>query len=267
MADAAVAVVALLVLGPGAVALRGVLDGLRIGIPASIAVLAPLAEGARLVRRWGVRSGARPVLAGATLVVATLLRVLVPALAGPLGIGGFLVADAVWWAGGLLLARRRRRFLIGALALEAPLVVVVAAPAVAAGGVRIGAVAAAQQGLPFAATMPVAFLLLLAVVGVLLPWAVQADVRRLGGTARLLGGAALAAQPVSAAAAASVLFLGLGAGWAVVATALLTAVVVVAERWFPRPALARLTRVSLAVLLPLGAVQLAIVVVLAVLAG
>lgn len=267
MADAVLAVVALAVLGAGVVALRAVLDGLRTGIPASIAVLAPLAEGARLIRTWGTRRAERPVLAGAVLLLSVVLRVLVPTLAGPLGVGGFLLADVGWWIGGVLLARRPRRFLVAALAVEAPLVLALAAPAVAAGTMRVDGVAGAQQGLPFAATMPVALLLVLGIGGVLLPWAVHGEVRQLGGTARLLVGAALAAQPVSAAAAAAVLFLGLGGGWAVVATALLAAALVVAARRFPVLPLRRLTRLALTVLLPLAVVQLAIVVVLAVLAG
>jgi NADH-quinone oxidoreductase subunit H len=266
VADAALAALALVVLGTGVGALRAVLDGLLTGTPASIAVLAPLAEGARLIRTGGTRSGARPVLAGAVLLLSAGLRVLVPTLAGPLGIGGFLVADVVWWLGALLLVRRPG-FLLAALAVEAPLVLVLAAPAVATRSIRVDAVAGAQQGLPFAATMPVAFLLLLALGGVLLPWVVEGEAGHLGGTARLLVGAALAAQPVATAAAVSVLFLGLGGGGAVAATALLAVVLVVAARRFPRLGPRRLIRLALAVLLPLALVQLAVVVVLAALGG
>jgi NADH-quinone oxidoreductase subunit H len=266
VADGVLAVVALLVLGAAVVALQAVLDGLRTGIPASIAVLAPLAEGARLIRTRGIRSAARPVLAGAVLLVSAVLRVLVPTLAGPIGVGGFLVADVVWWIGGLLLVQRPR-FLLAALAVEGPLVLALAAPAVSAGSIGVEGVVGAQQGLPFAVTMPVALLLLLGVGGVLLPWAVLGEARHLGGAARLLVGAALAAQPVSAAAAASVLFLGLGGGWAVVAAALLAGALVVLARGFPRLGLRRLSRIALAVLLPLALVQLAVVIVLTGLGG
>ena len=172
----------------------------------------------------------------------------------------------MWWVGGVLLVRRQR-FLLAALAVEAPLVLALAAPAVSARSIRVDGVVGAQQGLPFAATMPVAFLLLLGIGGVLLPWAVQREARHLGGTARLLVGAALAAQPVSAAAAAAMLFLGLGGGWAMVAATLLAGALVIGARWFPLLGLRRLSRLALAVLLPLAFVQLVVVTVLTVLGG
>jgi NADH-quinone oxidoreductase subunit H len=230
-------------------------------------VLAPLAEAARLLRARSARSGAAPGVAGALLLAAAVLRVLVPTVAGSLGVGGYVVADGLWWVGGLLLSGRRGPFVLGALALEAPLVLALVAPAVSVRSIRVDDIVTDQQGLPLAAEMPVAFVIVLAIGGVLLPWAVQGDARRLGGTARLLVGAGLAAQPVSVAATASVLLLGLGGGWAIAASALLTAVLVVAARRFPALRMRRLTAPALAVLLPLALVQLAVVIVLAVLEG
>lgn len=259
MADAGLALVALLVLGGAVVALRAVLDGLRTGLPASIAVLAPLAEGARLLRTRRASGGA---LAGSLFLLAAVLRVLVSGLAGPVGVAGFVIADAVWWLGGLLLVERRPRFMLGALAVELPLLLALAAPVVAARSLRIDVVVAADRAIPLAVEAPVAFLIVLAVGGVLLPWAVSGGSRPVAGRARLLVGAGLAAQPVSAAAAASVLFLGLGGWSAVGAEALLTVVLVVAARRFPALRLRRLIGPALALLTPLAVLQLAIVIAL-----
>ena len=263
MAEAVLAVVALLVLAVGVAALRAVLDGRRSGTPASIAVLGPLSEAARLLRERS--GGSVPVLAGALLLVAAVARGIVPVLVGPLGLGAFVAADVVWWIGGLLLAERRGRFLLGALAVEVPLVLALAAPAVAARSTRLSDVVAAERTLPFAAEAPVAFLLVLVIGGVLLPWAIRVDRRRGGG--RLLIGAGLAAQPVSAAAAATLLFVGIGGGWGVVATAVLAAALVLLARRLPALRLGRVVRPALVVLLPLAVVQLAVVVALTVLAG
>ena len=122
------------------------------------------------------------------------------------------------------------------------------------------------QDLPLAAEAPVAFLLLLVVGGVLLPQAVAGPVDGLGGAARLLAGAGRAAQPVSAAATASMLLLGTDDGWTWLAASLLAAVLVVVSRRFPVLSTPRLVRLALTVLLPLAVVQLAIVVALSALA-
>jgi len=259
MAEAAIAVLALLVLGVAVVGLRAVLDGLRTGVPASIAVLAPLAEGARLLRTRavGAHPGALPVVAGALLLLAPLARAVLLVDDVPGGVAWLAAADALWWIGAVLLGRWR------AIVLELPLLVALAAPVVAAGSLRTDA---PQQDLPFAAEAPVAFLLLLVVGGVLLPWAVHGPVERLGGTARLLAGAGRAAQPVSAAATASVLLLGTSGGWTWLAAAVLAAVLVIAARRFPVPSVRRLAWLSVVVLLPLAVVQLAIVVGLTLLA-
>ncbi|GAA2752600.1 hypothetical protein [Amnibacterium kyonggiense] len=268
---ALLAVVTLLLLGAAVVALRAALDARGTGMT-SIAVLAPLAEGARLVRTRTARARPAEVVGGALLLLAPAVRVLALPLAGPAllgaapGLGWFVVADAIWWVGAGLLAGRR--VLPAALALEAPLLLALASPAVAVGSVRITDVAAGRLGLPLAVEAPVAFLLILVVGGVLLPWAVQPATARLGGSARLLAGAGAAAQVVAASATASLLLLGAGPGvpLLVAATAILGGVLVLAARRFPVLALGRLARLGVVALLPLAAVQLGIVVALSLLA-
>jgi hypothetical protein len=249
MVEAAIGVLAVLVLGAGFVALRAVLDGLRTGLPASIAVLAPLAEGARRTRSRAVahRPGTRPVVAAVLLLLAPLVRVVLLAL--PDAVLWLLAAEALWCGGAVLLAGWR------VLLLEPPILAALAAVVVGGAG-----------ALPLAAEAPVALVLLLVVGGVLLPWSVQAPIDRLGGAARLLAGAGRALQPVSIAAAGAALLLGTRGGWTWLLAAVLAAVLVIAARRFPVPRPPHLVRLALLVLLPLGLVQLAIVVVLRLLA-
>jgi NADH-quinone oxidoreductase subunit H len=271
---AACALVALLVLGAGAAALRAVLDGRRVGVPPSVSVVAPLAESARLLRsRPAGRAVPRtPVVAGVALLAAAALRVLaLPIAGGTLGLLWLVAADVVWWAGAALLAERgdRVRTLLRAAVIEAPLLVALAAPVVAAGSLRAPDLLAAQQSLPFAAEAPVALLVVLLVGGLLLPAAVP---ERGTGAGRLLVAAARAVQPVSAAAVAAVLLLGLGgspsgAALLVGATALLAALVVWVAHRLPVLRPQRLVELSAAVLLPLALVQLGVVVVLTLLGG
>ncbi|MGT2426420.1 hypothetical protein [Amnibacterium kyonggiense] len=267
------AVVALLLLGAVVVSLRAVLDARGAGM-ASIAVLAPLAEGARLVRRRAVggRAGWAPVAAGALLLVSPVVRVLALPIAGPAPLGAApgpiwsVVADAIWWAGAALLVGRR--VLPAAVALEAALVAALAATATALGGAGSAGAPLGRLGVPPAAEAPVAFLLLVVGGGVLLPWAVRPAVSRLGGVARLLAGAGLAAQPVAAAATGALLLLGPGprASLLAVVAVLLACALVLAERRFPVLSLPRLVRLGARVLVPLAAVQLGIVLALALLA-
>jgi NADH-quinone oxidoreductase subunit H len=262
----AAAVLALVALGAGVVALVAVLDGRRLGIPASLAVLAPLAETARLLRSrpTGTR---RRLLGGAVLVAASVLRVLAlpvadtAVLGAPLGIGWFVVADLVLWTGGALLAGRAApRLLLRAAAVEAPLLLALAA-----------AVAASQGDERLAVEAPVAFLTLLVGGGILLPRVVAPNSVGTGAD-RLLVAAGRAMQPVSVSAVAAVLFLEAGGspGGALLllgATVVLTGLLVVLARRVPVPRPALVARLSLRVLLPLAAVQLAVVVALTVLAG
>ena len=276
---AACTLVALLVLGAGAAALRAVLDGRRVGVPASVSVVAPLAESARLLRSRPAAGAVprTPVVAGVALLVAAALRVLAlpvagaPLLGGTLGLLWLVAADVVWWAGAVLLADRvdRVRTLLRAAVIEAPLLVALAAPAVAAGSLRAPDLLVAQQTLPFAAEAPVALLVVLLVGGLLLPAAVP---ERGTGAGRLLVAAARAVQPVSAAAVAAVLLLGVGgspSGAALLAgaTALLAAIVVWVAQRLPVLRQQRLVELSAVVLLPLTLVQLGVVAVLTLLGG
>lgn len=261
MAEAG-ALLALLVLAAGAAALRAVLDGRRTGTPASIAVLAPLAEAARLVRTRGTRPGARTVVAGVLLLASPVLRVLALPFDGrPLAdaLLPALVADLAWWAGVLLLAERRppAARLRGAVALELPVVAALLVTVFALPG----------STLPLVVEAPVAFLVLLVVEGVLLPWSVAGPADRLGGIALLLVRAAVAAQLVAGAATASAVFLDGGRTAVLVGAALLACALLVLERRVPLLGLARRTRLAVAVLLPLAVAQLALVIVLRVLGG
>lgn len=271
------ALVVLALLGAGAAALRAVLDGGRVGVPASVSVVAPLAEAARLLRRRapGRSTSRRPVVAGTALLGAAALRVLAlpiagaPLLGGSFGLLWLVVADAVWWAGATVLAERgdRGRSVLRAVALEAPLVVALATPAVAAGSLRAPDLLAAQQSLPFAAEAPVALLIALVAGGLLLPAALPAR-----GTARPLVAAARAVQPVSAAGVAAVLLLGAGgspsgAVLLVPVAALLAALVVAVAQRLPVLRPQRLVELSAVVLLPLALVQLGVVAVLTLLGG
>ncbi|RIX30815.1 NADH-quinone oxidoreductase subunit H [Amnibacterium setariae] len=260
---------ALLVLGLGVAALRAVLDGVRLGVPASIAVLGPAADAARCLRTRPSRGAARPTVAGALLLASALVRVLAlpvlaaPLLGGPLGIGWLVVADAVWLLGLGLLDRRR---LLPALAVEPALLLALAVPVVSTGSLDATRIVQAQS-LPVGIAAPVAVVVLLVAAGALLPEAVPRPGR---GPAGLLVSAALAAQPVAAAATAAVLLLGLGGpGGALPLAAVvivLGALLVLLQRRFPVPRPRRLAGFALAVLLPLAAVQLAVVVALALLA-
>lgn len=244
------AVALLLVLAAGVVALRAVLDGARVGVPASIAVLAPVSEVARLLRS---RPRALPVLGGAGLLAAPVLRVV--ALDLPNAVVWFVAADLLWWiAGALLLGRAGLlRYAGRAVAVEVPLLLALAVPSVAG-----------SSEPPLGLEAPVAALLM-AAGGVLLPWAVAP--RAVGsGAGRLLVGAGLAAQPVSASAVAAAMFLPPGVASLGGGTVALTLLLVLVARRVPtlRPPL--VARLSLRVLLPLAAVQLAIVAALTLLA-
>jgi hypothetical protein len=252
----AVALVLLIAFAGGVVALGAVLDGARSGTPASIAVLAPLAEAARHVRGRVPGTATPGRVAGAGLLVASVVRLLAlpldgsPLLGAPLGTGWVLVADAVWWCAAALLVEpgARRRLAVCALALEAPLVVALATRLLAVGA-----------GVPVGVEAPVALLLVVVVGGALLPWAVRGR----AGARPLLVRVGLAAQPVSAAAVAAALLLGGTGGVLVLETAVMTALVVVVSRRFPVLSRPRLARLGSTVLLPLALLQLGAVAVLA----
>jgi NADH-quinone oxidoreductase subunit H len=179
-----------------------------------------------------------------------------------------LAPDATRTAG----RRPAGRLLLQALAIELPVAAALAAPAVAAGALRIGAVTA-QDGPPAAVQMPVALLVLLAVIGVLAPWSAPlAPTRPAAGLDGLLVGVARAAALVAGLAGAAAVLLGHTAEPAgllrlVLATALLVVVVEAAARRFPVLRGDQAAVVAVAVLLPLALLQLAVVAALALLAA
>ncbi|MEP7331679.1 MAG: NADH-quinone oxidoreductase subunit H [Terracoccus sp.] len=263
----------------------------------------PLREVARLMRQrrrttveadtplW--RTGS-----GGPLVIATLMVIVVPlgswtVFDPPVGVVWFNAMDVCVWAlvwltgwgpnsahglvGGY-------RFLAQAIGYELPLMFALVAPPVAAHSLRVGDVAAAQQGLWFVVWMPVAFVVYL--VGVLgfSVWgpfsaAVGADVAggvaaELSGLDRLLFFTGRYALLAAGAAFAVPMFLGGGAGpllpgwlWVLVkAIVVLTALVLVRRRLpAARPDL--FMEVGWLVLLPAALAQVLIVSVVAVWRG
>lgn len=296
---AALLPVGLLLLAGGAVAFQAVLDGRPARVPASVAVLAPLAETARLLRQGRRTLAGADVLlwrlAGVGLLVAAVLQVAVVPVGGAVvadlavGVVWFNAVDVLLWACWWLLGWGANstwalvgghRFLAQALSAELPLMFALIGPAVAAHSLRMTDVVAAQRDLWFAVQMPVAFLVFLAGVVAFAAWGPFAAsagrdiasgvLAELAGTDRLLVLAGRAALLVAGAAVAVPLFLGGGAGpglppaaWTVVKTALLVAVLVVAGRRVPQLRPERLAEVSWLVVLPLVLVQLLVVAVLA----
>lgn len=268
------ALLALPLLAGGTAALRAVLDGRAARVPASIAVLAPASEAARALRTLPLLAagGAAMRVAALVTIVVAVVRVLLlpldgaPALVTPLGVGAFVLLDLVcwgaWWA-----VERHRRLPLHAVAVELPVLLALAGPAVAAGSLRADAIAAAQRDLPFAVQMPGALLVLVAVLGLLAPW--SAPLRtppRPAGLDGLLLRAARAVGLVSGLATASALLLGGGLVRTGAATVLLLVVVEVVARRLPVLRDGRGARAAVGVLLPLAALQLAVVVALALLA-
>jgi NADH-quinone oxidoreductase subunit H len=277
------AVPALLLLTGGAVAVRAVLAGRATGLPASLAVLAPAAEAARAVRTLpplppggaAVRIGAVGLLATAVARVLLLPLGGTPLLDPPAGLPAWLVLDLLAWLCWAPLGRHRGalgRLVLQAVAVELPVAAALAAPAVAAGTVRIAAVTG-QEGPPAALQMPVAPLVLLAVLGLLAPWSAPlAPSRPASGLDRLLLGTGRAAALVAGLAGVAAVFLGRTADPAgllrlVVATVLLVLLVEVAARRFPVLRDEQPSVVAIAVLLPLALLQLAVVAALALLAA
>ncbi len=141
------------------------------------------------------------------------------------------------------------RFLAHGLGYELPLMFALVAPAIAAGSLDVGRVAAAQDGLWFVVWMPVAFLVYLLGVAAFSVWgpfapAIGTDVAggaraELSGVDRLVFEAGRYALLAAGAAFAVPMFLGGGAGpllpgwaWVLVKTLALLAVLVwVRRRW------------------------------------
>ncbi len=159
-----------------AATLDGMLSARRDGLPASMGAARPLDEAARLLRqRRRVTVAADTLLwrIGATgLVVAALLMVAVIPLGSwtvlDLDVGviwvnavDVLVWALVWLSGwgpnSVHSLVGGYRFLGQALAYELPLMFALVAPAVAAGSLNVGTIAAAQESQWFVVEMPLAF--------------------------------------------------------------------------------------------------------------
>lgn len=164
------------------------------------------------------------------------------------------------------------RFLAHGLAYELPLMFALVAPAIAAGSLAVGEIAAAQEGVWFVVWMPVAFLVFLIGVSGFSVWgpfapAIAADITG-GVLAELSGIDRLVVQAgrhmfLAAGAAFSVpLFLGGGAGpvlpgwaWVLVKTVVVLAVLVWLRRKIPLLRPDRFMEIGWIVLLPATIVQ------------
>lgn len=300
--------VVVVVLAYAAAALDAALgDSGRVGEPGTTveaaveaAVRAPAREAARLlVQQRRVTLAADTVvwrLGGATLIVAALLA------AAVIPLGGYVVADlsvgVVWfnamdvlaWAALWLVGWGANsafslvggyRFVAQALAYELPLMFALTTPALAAGSLRVGDIAAAQSGLWFAVWMPVAFLVyLLATVAMTFwgPFDQPAHRDIAGGVAAELSGVDRLVFLVgryllltSAAAFAVPLFLGGGQGpllpgwgWSLVKTLAVLAVLVWSRRRLPTLRMDRFEEFAWMVLVPLTLIQALVVALVAI---
>ncbi|MEO7753642.1 MAG: NADH-quinone oxidoreductase subunit H [Terracoccus sp.] len=255
----------------------------------------PLSEMSRLLRqrRRTTLESDEPLwrIGGGGLVVVALLMVLVVPLGEwtlfdlPVGVVWFNAMDVCVWGLVWLLGWGANsthalvggyRFLAHALGYELPLMFALTAPAVAAGSLRLGDVAAAQDGLWFIVWMPVAFLVYaIGVLGFSVwgPFAAApgADLAggvtaELSGLDRLLVAAGRHTLLAAGAAFAVPMFLGGGAGpvlpgwaWVLVKTAVVLAVLVLLRRRVPvlRPDL--FLEIGWLWLLPAAIVQILVV--------
>ena len=292
--------VAVLVPAVGALALLGAVTSAALsaraaGRPAASGLSVPLVETARLLvqqRRTTVSNDdvLTRVGGGGLLVAALLGAAVVP-------VGGYAVADlsvgVVWlnasealvWALVWLLGWGANsavalvggyRWLAVALSYELPLMFALVSPAVAAGSLDLGEVAAAQQGLWYVVWMPAAaavYLLAVLAFAVSGPFAAPLGpdlaggaVAEASGSDRLLVLAGRWALLAVGAAAAVPLFLGGGAGpllpswlWSVVKTVAVLAVLVGARARLPLVRLDRFLTYAWTVLVPLTLLQALVV--------
>lgn len=294
---AAAALLGLLVLG--AATLDSVLTARAEGARSS-GLLGPVHEGARLMRqRRRITVAADPLLwriGGAGLLVTALLMVAVVPLGRwtifdlDVGVMWFNAMDVLVWALVWLVGWGPNsahalvggyRFLAHGLAYELPLMFALIAPAVAAGSLNVGVVAAAQDGLWFVVWMPVAFavycvgVLGFSVWGPFAP-ALGADIAggvgaELSGVDRLLFHAGRYALLAAGAAFAVPMFLGGGSGpflpawaWVLVKTVVLLAALVWLRRRVPALRPDQFLEVGWLVLLPAVLLQDLLVAVIAV---
>jgi NADH-quinone oxidoreductase subunit H len=246
----------------------------------------PVLEVARLLRQRRRRTVAADLLLwrvgiSGLVPVALLMVTLVPLgrwtlFDSPVGVVWFNALDVlvwalVWLAGwgpnavfGLV---GGYRFLALALGYELPLMFALVAPAVAAGSLRVGDLAAGQAGLWYVVWMPVAFVVYcLGVVAFSVwgPFAVAAGddlaggvLAEVSGVDRLLFLAGRYALLAAGSAFAVPLFLGGGAGpvlpswaWVLIKTVVLVALLVAAGRRLPALRPDKFVEVAWVVLLP-----------------
>ena len=289
-----------IVLALFAAALHAMSESAGTGRGRLVAATAPLGEVARLLRQRRRRTVAADLLlwrlATAGLVPLALLKVAVVPLGrwtlfdSPVGVVWFNAMDVVVWAlvwlagwgpnsvhslvGGY-------RFLAQAVGYELPLMFSLVAPPIAAGSLRVGDVASAQDGVWFAVWMPVAFLVYC--IGVVAfsvwgPFAVAVGCDLAGGVLaessgvdRLLFLAGRYALMVAGAGFAVPMFLGGGTGpwlpasvWVLVKAMLLVAAFVAVGRRVPALRPDKFVEVAWVVLLPLTVAQDLVVAVVAV---
>lgn len=286
-----------------AAAFDGALTARSAGRPSRQGLRRPLTETARLMRQRRRTTVAADTLlwrvGGGGLLVAALLMVVVVPLGSwsltdlEVGVVWFNAMDVVVWAVVWLAGWGPNsahalvgayRFLAQALAYELPLMFALTAPAVAAGSLRVGDVAAAQDELWFAVWMPVAFGVYCAGVVGFSVWgplsaAAGADLAggvlaESSGVDRLLLLAGRYALLVAGCAFAVPVFLGGGAGpllpgwlWVLVKTVLLVAALVAVRRRLPVVRPDRFLEIGWLVLLPAVLLQVLVVAVVSVARG
>jgi NADH-quinone oxidoreductase subunit H len=269
-----------------AASLDGVVSARAEGRSALAGVTSPLRETTRLMRQRRRVTVAADLLlwrlaTGGLLVVAAMMVTVVPLGTWTLldlGVGvmwfnamDVMVWALVWLAGWGPNAAHSLvggyRFLAQGLAYELPLMFALVAPAVAAGSLRVGDVASAQQGLWFAVWMPVAFAVYCLGVVAFSVWgpfavATGSDLAggvlgELSGVDRLVFLAGRYALLTAGAAFAVPIFLGGGSGpllpgaaWVVVKTLVLLAGFVWLRRRLPAVRPDRLMETAWLVLLP-----------------
>ncbi|PYF95908.1 NADH dehydrogenase subunit H [Georgenia satyanarayanai] len=283
----------LLLLALAGAAVDGLAAGRAGGVRGGLGT--PVWESARLLRQRRRTTVAADSLlwriGGGGLVVVALLMVAVVPLGRwtiadlPVGLVWFNAMDVLVWALVWLLGWGANsahslvggyRFLAQALSYELPLMFALVAPAVAAGSLRMGDVAAAQEGLWYVVWMPVAFVVFcLGVIAFSVwgPFSVAAGgdiaggvLAELSGPDRLLVLAGRYALLAAGAAFAVPLFLGGGAGpvlpgwvWSLLKTVALLAVLVLVRGRLPAVRPERFAEVGWLILLPATLVQVLIV--------
>ena len=295
---AAVLPAVVVVLAVATAAADGMLAAHDRGGPVAAAALAPLQEVRRLLRQqrraplggdlllWKIGSGGLPIAAFLAALVVPVGRLV--ALDLPIGVVWFNMVDVTLWALWWLLGWGGNsaypliggyRFLAQALAYELPLMFALTAPAIGAGSLRVRDIAAAQQPVWFAVTMPLAFGVYVASVAAFSAWGpfaapLAADIAggvlaELSGVDRLMVGAGRWCLLVAGAGFAVPMFLGGGAGpilpagvWVLVKTGALLAVMLLLRRRLPMAPPRRLAEVGWVIVLPLVVLQLLVTAIL-----